>query len=535
VTTTVDAVAALRACVAAGGVRDDGATLSLYAQDVYRGGAEALAVVRPTSSEEVSRVVATAARFGLAIHVRGGGMSYTDAYLAESSEAIVIDLSGLDRVRHIAVEDLYAIVEPGCTWAALDAALAPHGVRCVFWGPMSGKVATVGGGMSQGAVTFGSGRNGSSAGAALGFEIVLGDGRVLRTGVDGQPGHAPFFRPYGPDLTGLFTGDAGALGIKTAITLQLEPRPECGDGLSFAFADFETLRRAVANVSRAGLATEIFGAEASLVQLMTGEQTLSQGFGALLAAGRAQRTPWRALRQMVRIARHGRSFMGNARYTASFLTEARDGRRLQLALDDLRDAVGTLGLEIPNTMAAVTRAMPFPDPMLLGPEGRRLLPLHGIFPHSGVGEMHTAFRAWQSSREALLAEHDILVFVVYATCGRSGFLYEPVIYWRDSWPALHRQFSPPEMLARWQEPAPAPAAQAAVEQVRCELIELLYRHGAVHLQIGRSYPWSRERDPAALELFDSIKRTLDPHGLINPGALMAGRERSTQADAGGQA
>lgn len=514
----------LRACVAADGVLDDAETLGLYSQDVYRSGEQAIAVLRPASRDEVSAVVATAARQGLGIYARGGGMSYTDAYLAGSGEAIVLDLSRLDRVLHIAAEDLYAVVEPGCTWAALDAALAPHGLRSVFWGPMSGKVATVGGAMSQGAVTFGSARNGSSAGAALGFEVVLGDGRVLRTGSDGQPGHVPFFRPYGPDFTGLFTGDAGALGIKTAIALQLEPRPACGDGLSFAFADFDGLRRAISEVSRQGLATEIFGAEAALVQLMTGEQTLADGISALMAAGRAQGNAWRALRQMVRIARHGRKFLGTARYTASFLTEAPDARRLRLALDDLRAVIGPLGLEIPNTMAAVTRAMPFPDPMLLGPEGRRLLPLHAIVPHSRVAALHEAFSAWQGERRESLAAHDVLVFLVYATCGRSGFLYEPVIYWRDSWPELHRRSTPPEMLARWTEAPAAPAARALVEQLRQELVELFYAHGAAHLQIGRSYPWSRGRDPAALALFDAIKGELDPSGAINPGALMAGRE-----------
>lgn len=519
-----DKLAALRDCVGMDAVLEDPQTLALYSQDVYRGGERAIAVVRPADREQVCKVVAVAGRLGLSVHIRGGGMSYTDACLPNTDQAIVLDMCCMDRVIRVEPEDLYAVVEPGCTWAALDTALAPHGLRSVFWGPMSGKVATVGGAMSQGAVTFGSGRNGSSANTALGFEVVLGDGRVLRTGADGQPGHAPFFRPYGPDLTGLFTGDAGALGIKTAIALQLEPRPACGDGLSFAFANFDALRRAVAEVSRRGLATEIFGAEAALVRLMTGDQTLGQGLGSVWAAGRAQSSPWRALGQMLRIARHGRKFVGDARYTASFLTEAPDARRLRLALNDVREAIGSLGLEMPNTMAAVTRAMPFPDPMLLGPEGRRLLPLHGIVPHSKVPALHEAFRAWLETRKADLAAHDVLVFLVYATCGRSGFLYEPVIYWRDCWPALHRQMMPPEMLARWSEPSAAPDARALVDRIRSELVEIFYRHGAAHLQIGRSYPWSRDRDPAALALFEVVKRELDPAGCVNPGALMAGSE-----------
>ena len=49
-----------------------------------------------------------------------------------------------------------------------------------------------------------------------------GEGQVIHTGMDAQAKHVPFFRNYGPDITGLFTHDAGALGIKTGVTLALE-------------------------------------------------------------------------------------------------------------------------------------------------------------------------------------------------------------------------------------------------------------------------------------------------------------------------
>lgn len=500
-------------------VLDDAASLELYSQDVYRAGVKPLAVLRPGTVEQVQAVVDEAARAGVALFLRGGGMSYTDAYLPDRTAALVLDLSRLDRIREIATDDLHATVEAGCTWAALDAALAPHGLRAVFWGPMSGQRSTIGGAMSQGAVTFGSGRNGPSGAAALGFEIVLGDGRLLRTGSGGQPGHAPFFRHYGPDLTGLFAADAGALGIKTAVTLQLEPRPACGDGLSFAFERFDDLAAAVAVVARHGLATEVFGAETALLRWVAGAQDLRQDLKALWAAGRAQSNPLRAARQMYRIARSGRRFLAAAAYAVNFLTEAEDPTRLRLLLDDIRRAVGEHGLEIPNTMAAVTRAMPFPDPMVLGPEGRRLLPLHGIFPHSTVGAFNAAFEAWLRGQQAALAQHDVRVYVVYATCGASTFLFEPVIYWKDSWPALHRRTMPPAMLAAWTEPPPNDAARQLVERLRVEIIDLMYAHGAAHLQIGRAYPYTRERDAAALALLRGIKTATDPQALLNPGAL----------------
>ncbi len=500
-------------------VLDDPASLEFFSQDVYRSGARPRAVLRPGTVAQVQALVCEAARQGVALFVRGGGLSYTDAYLPDRDRSVVVDLSRLDRIREIAEADLHATVEAGCTWSALDAILAPRRLRSVFWGPMSGQRSTIGGAMSQGAVTFGSGRHGPSGVAALGFEVVLGDGRLLRTGSAGQPGHAPFFRHYGPDLTGLFAQDAGALGIKTAVTLQLEPRPACGDGLSFAFGRFEDLAQAVAVVARHGLATEVFGAETALARWVAGAQDLRHDLRAWWAAGRAQSNPLRAVRQMYRMARSGRRFLETARFTVNFLTEAADEQRLQRMLADIRCAVGPQGIEIPNTMAAVTRAMPFPDPLVLGPEGRRLLPLHGIFPHSAVAAFNAAFDAWHTGERANLERHDVRIFVVYATCGPSAFLYEPVIYWRDAWPMLHRHTMPPTVLATWREPPPDPAAREVVERARVELIELMYAHGAAHLQIGRAYPFARERDEAALALLRSVKRQVDPQGVLNPGAL----------------
>ncbi len=512
-------LAQLRATLGAAKFRDSLAVRALYSQDVYRCGTTPLAVVSPTTVDEVVTAVRAATAANVAIFVRGGGMSYTDAYLPDRERAIVLDLSRLNRVLSISVEDLHATVEAGCTWADLDTALAPHGLRAVFWGPMSGKLATVGGGMSQGAATFGSGRHGTSAAAALSFQLVLASGEILETSASAHDGQAAFFRNYGPDLTALFTGDAGALGVKTAVTLQLEPRPGHGDGLTFAFADFAALRQAVSRVAREGLATEVFGLEGALARFVAGDQSAEEAVKAWLAAGRAQAGALQAVKQMSRIAWHGKRFLAGSPYLANFLTEARDGAALRTALDAIRQSVGDDGLEIANTMAAVTRATPFPAPMLLGPEGLRLLPLHGIFAPSQVEAFHNAFRAWCDTHRSHCDRLGIKVYTVFASCGASAFLYEPVIYWPDVWPALHRETMPAQMLAAWREPAANPDARALVETMRLEIIELMKQSGAAHLQIGRAYPYLQDRDPIFLALLSAVKRAVDPHGLINPGAL----------------
>ena len=491
----------------------------LASQDVYRSVKTPLAVVSPGSTQEVQAVLRACHAHATATFVRGGGMSYTDAFLPDRERSIVLDTGRLNAVREINAHDLYATVEAGCTWSAVDAELAGHGLRSVFWGPMSGRLATVGGAMSQGAVTFGSGRHGPSVSAALGLEVVLGDGSVLVTGSGGQPGHSSFFREYGPDLTGLFCGDAGALGVKTAVTLKLEPRPAAGEGLSFSFDDFSQLVEATRQVSRSGLATEVFGAETELIRQAAGRAELKQDARNLFTIMRAASGPVQALRKGMRVVMGGRRFLNASKYLLNFLTEGADAAELRMNLRRIRRAVGERGIEVANTMAEYARAVPFPAPMIVSPTGRRLLPLHAIVPFSSAVGLHEEYLRYLEGIRRECEEKRVQAFVVYSTSGRAGFLWEVVIYWDDEWLSYHRRYLPEEMRGVASEGRANPEARELVERMRVELIELMYRHGAVHLQIGRAYPYARDRDPGALELLRSVKRQVDPSGLINPGAL----------------
>ena len=492
----------------------------LFSQDVYRAGELPLAILKPRSTADVVALVRHARRVGIALHVRGGGMSYTDACTPGSARSVSVDLTALDRIRSISPVDLVATVEAGCTWAALDAALAPLGLRARFWGPMSGARATLGGGMSQGAATFGSGRHGTSASAALGFEVVLGTGDVLDTARIGASDREAFFRPYGPDITGLFTADAGALGIKTAVTVQLEPRPAARDSVSFAFADFAALALAVAEVSRRGLATEIFGVETALARLAAGEAALRQDAGRVWQVVRAQASLADAVRQAWRMLRGGRGFLAHAGFLAHFLCEGADRRRLGLDLAELRRLVRAQGgREVANSMAAVVQATPFPPPLVVGPGGRRLLPLHVILPHSAIKDFHADFLALRQREAARCAAHRAEAFVVFAAVGPSALLYEPVIYWEDEWLPLLETMVPAEYRAGLK-PGPAnPAGRAYVEELRLEIIALMRRHAGAHLQIGRAYPYFEDRSPAFTALLRDLKAAVDPEHLINPGAL----------------
>ena len=100
----------------------------------------------------------------------------------------------------------------------------------------------------------------------LGFEIVLANGELLRTGAHAAANGTPFFRHYGPDLTGLFTNDAGALGLKARITLRLVKRPAFNATCSFGFKDFEAMAEGMAAAAREGVADMNWGLDPGLQQ-----------------------------------------------------------------------------------------------------------------------------------------------------------------------------------------------------------------------------------------------------------------------------
>ena len=487
-------VTALADLIERGVATRDVAVREAAATDVYRAGRTPAAVVYPTSTDEVVEVVRTAQACGAALHVRGGGMSYTDAFLPLADDALLVDMSRCNAIREINANDLYATVEAGCTWAALDAALEPHGLRATFWGPMSGRLSTVGGAMAQGAVTFGSARNGPSVANVLGLEVVLADGTLVTTGSAGQPGHSAFYREYGPDLTGLLCNDAGAFGIKTAVTIPLEPRPACGAGMSFSFDSFDALVEATRLISREQLATEVFGAETALVKAVAGTPDLRNDLKQLWTMMRAAGSVPAALATAWTAATNGRRFLDRSRYLANFLVEAASPRELALVSARLRRYALADGVEVANTVAEFTRAVPFPDPAVIGPEGRRLLPLHGVIPYSKAGALHSDYMQYLESIRAECDALGVEVYIVYATTGRNGFLYECVIYWPDEWLASHRDTLTDEQKAMFSEPAPNAAARDKVEEIRQRTVEIFYEHGCVHFQIGRAYPYARDRD-----------------------------------------
>lgn len=496
-------------------VSTDSASRTLSAQDLMTIGVTPLAIVSPESAMDMATLVRFAKAQGIALFARGGGMSYSRAFQPDRARSISVDFSRLKRIREINVADGHVTAEAGCTWAALDAMLAPHGVRGRWWGPMSGGVATLGGSLSQGSITFGSGRVGASGNAVKSFEIVTGSGKIIHTGSDGCADTPPFNRAFGPDLTGLFAHDAGALGIKTAVTLEIEPRPALVNGLSFAFDDFEAMVKLLQFVTQRRLASEIIAMDGEVARQNSGPPDLLGDVKAMWRIGAAAGNPLTALGRMVRIALGGRRFLDKAKYTVHFVLEARDANELSSLFRAVRGAAKG-GDEIVNTVPMMTRAYPFPLLPVVHPDGRRMLPIHGIFAWSALSAFHADYLALKADYAAQMAEQGVSVAEFFAAVAGIGLLYEPVFYWGDEYSLYHQSFRMPQDERNAASPPANPAARALVNAMVEAITALMRRHSSTHFQIGRLYPYAILRDDGLLQ---ALKAELDPHNIINPGAL----------------
>jgi glycolate oxidase len=485
-------------------------------------------VAQPGTVEQLAATVAAAAAAGYAIVPRGGGSSYTGGYVPPRDESVLVDTRGLDRVTEINTADMYVTVEAGCTWQALLAALEPHGVRTPFWGPLSGATATVGGSLSQNSILWGSARYGVSAETVLGLEVVLADGSLLRTGAAAVATARPFFRYYGPDLTGLFLGDAGALGVKARATLRLIRRPARVETASFGFESHEQMAGAMTDVAREGLVSECFGMDPVLKAQRMKRAGIAQDLKAVKGVITSAGGLAAGLKEAAKVALAGRGFLDEAPYSMHVGAEGRSEATVAESLDEVRRIVATHGgAEVENTVPKVLRGMPFvPMTSAIGPAGERWLPVHALVPLSDAVSAWTAVRTLFDARRADLERLGVEIGVLTAIVGSNAFVLEPVFYWPAPRTLYYERVLDEATRSRFANFPPNPEAEALVLELRGQLTRLFLERGATHLQIGRTYRYREGLRPEALRLLEAIKLAVDPRGVVNPGALGLGEPRS---------
>jgi glycolate oxidase len=417
-----------------------------------------LAVCFPRSTEEVRAVVQLCARHSVPIVGRGAGTGLSGGAVAVDGGLTMV-FTAMSQILEIDPANLTATVQPGVINAELGRAAAEHGL---FYppDPASFEMCTIGGNLAENSGGLRCVKYGVTRDWVLGLEVVLASADVVRTGGKTVKDVA------GYDLTGLFVGSEGTLGLITEATLRLLPMPPPKLTMLAFFPSVVAAGQAVSSITAAGVVPVTLelldaftiaavedmhglgldrkaaamlmvesdaGGAAAERELATAERAcLAVGASSTLRAADEQEADW--LRQARRAAHPALERAGVAR------------------MDD----VGVPRSRIPEMLVAIEEV------------SRRLGLRVGVFGHAGDGNLHPTY-----------------------------------VVDRDD-----------------------PTAERRIDEARGEIYRAAIRlGGTVTGEHGtgltkRSY-LEAQRGPAALAVMRSIKLSLDPHNLLNPGKLLS--------------
>ncbi|TQJ29582.1 FAD-binding oxidoreductase [Microbacterium sp. SLBN-146] len=377
---TVDVVERLRASL---GDRVDTTHESLQSARADKSGHAAsgvpLAVVHAASVDDVQTTLRIANETATPVVTRGAGTGLAGGANTGAGE-ISLSMRRMDRILEVRPDDLLAVVEPGILNADLNAALAPHGV---WWAPdpASRAISTVGGNIATGAGGLLCAKYGVVRDAVLALDVVLADGRLLHLG------HRTVKGVTGLDLTSLFIGSEGILGVVVGATLKLRrlvPGELCT--IAATFTDVRAAAAASAAVTAAGI-------QPAIMELMD---------AASLAAVHAHLgidTPPAGAAQLT-IQTDGPAAVAEADAIAEVLTVAggtvavtqdrAEGERLLMIRRSMHPAMEKLGTSLIEDVSVPRSALP-----AMFDEIARVEREHGVviptIAHAGDGNLHPNF------------------------------------------------------------------------------------------------------------------------------------------------
>ncbi len=429
----------------------------LHSRDVsHHRGAPPAGVIFPLTTDEVSRTLAWCCDNEVPVTPWGAGSSL-EGNPIPSCGGLVMDLTRMNRIVEIRREDLQVDVQPGVLRKELNRQLGRHGL---FFPPDPGADATIGGMIANNASGVQTVKYGATRDRVLRLEVVLPDGSVIHTGTRAHKSSS------GYDLTRLFVGSEGTLGVVTEATLKLAGLPAQVLAATVPFATLDGAAEAVAAMMGAGVdpaALELV--TPGLLALMNREAGLGLAeapslFVELHGVSEA------ALAEAAALAEEICRACGASAFASGIAREARAElwRARHEALETIRRAhpgKETLIVDVAVPISRLPELVVFAQ----GVVDRSGVPGY-VFGHAGDGNFHVV----------LAGDPDD----------------------RDVWPRI----------------------EAANERVVARAIELggtcTGEHG---IGIGKRRWMESEHGPGAVALMRAIKRLVDPQGLMNPGKM----------------
>lgn len=219
--------------------------LRVYASDASLKRGPVLAMVRPRSTEQVCELLRWADAECIPIHPRGRGTSLSGGCVPTKA-GVVVSMLGMDRILDISDKDFVAVVEPGANTLQFQQACERKGL---FYppDPASGKATSVGGNVMTCAGGLRAVKYGVTRDYVLGMEVVLPGGKLLKLG--GRT-HKDVI---GLDISRMFVGSEGTLGIVTKLYLKLLPKPESSASVLVGYPSLDAALSSMSKVFGAGI------------------------------------------------------------------------------------------------------------------------------------------------------------------------------------------------------------------------------------------------------------------------------------------
>jgi glycolate oxidase len=411
----------------------------------------------PTTTEQVSKILSLANEHRIPVTPRGAGTGLAGGAVPNQG-GLVLDLCRMNKILEIRIADRLAIVQPGVVYADLERALSRYGF---FFppDPASASVCTLGGNVATNAGGMRGAKYGVTRDYVMGLEVVLPNGKIMRTGSHCMKSSS------GYDLTRLFVGSEGTLGVVTEIILKINPKPIATKTALASFDDLQDAGQAVIDVMHSGIipsVLEILDPNTIRVLRDHGNIPLPEVMAMILVETDGH-TEAETSYQMERIMEVFKKNRVRDFKVAASVAEAEDLWRI-------RKSIGSVAATLRPSNVSEDVTVPIsrvPDLM------------------TGISTIVQKYR---------------LPFVVFGHAG-DGNLHPRIMY----------DPADPDQVKHVNQ------SVAEIFRLTCDLGGTLTGEHGVGLSKAPYMTW--EHDPLALEMMRGIKRLFDPNNILNRGKM----------------